>query len=91
MRANFDEFRQNATKSSEKRGNFKGHESGTNFPLIFEDGIVLTCSKFRPRRRYTGPKFTRIFERYFEISVGQCRIFEEQFDFSIAGSSILDE
>ena len=35
------------TKSSEKQWNFEGHESGTNFPRIFEDGIVLTRSKFR--------------------------------------------
>ena len=56
MRANFDKFRQNSTKSSEKQRNFEGHESGTNFPRIFEDGIVLTRSKFRPCHRYSGHK-----------------------------------
>ena len=62
----------------------KDTKHGTNFPQIFEDGIVLTRLKFQSCRRYAARKFARILKRYFEISVGQSRIFKEQFNFSIA-------
>ena len=74
MRANFDEFRKVA-KNSEISKDAKLDECSANFrSRYYFDTLEITA--------LSAQKFARILERHFEISEGQSRIFEEEFDFS---------